>query len=98
MNARTMTSVELREHILDSTEQLLGRHGYRKMTMEDVAREAGIGKGTTYLHFPSKEELVLSTVDRITDELIEKLTAIAHSKPSVIDRLQRMIVMRVMFR
>ena len=32
-----------------------------------VAEEAGIGKGTVYLHFPSKEEAVLSHVDRIVE-------------------------------
>ena len=93
-----MTATQLREHILDATERLLGRYGYRKMTMEDVAREAGIGKGTTYLHFPSKQELVLSTVDRLIDELIEKLNEIARSDASVVARLQQMIVLRVMFR
>ncbi|MCK7478511.1 MAG: TetR/AcrR family transcriptional regulator [Candidatus Moduliflexus flocculans] len=35
------------------------------MTMQDVARQVGIGKGTIYLHFPSKEELVLAHIDRI---------------------------------
>lgn len=98
MSAKSMNATELREHILNSTERLLGSHGYRKMTMEDVAREAGIGKGTTYLYFPSKEELVLSTVDRLVDELIEKLNEIAHSDAAVVDRLQLMLVTRVMFR
>lgn len=56
-----------RDRILDAAERLLGRFGYRKMTIDDIAAEAGIGKGTVYLSFPSKEELVLSTVDRIVD-------------------------------
>ena len=33
--------------------------------MDDLAREVGIGKGTIYLHFRSKEELALSHIDRI---------------------------------
>ena len=33
-----------RDLILDATERLLGRLGYQKTTMEDIAREAGIGK------------------------------------------------------
>jgi AcrR family transcriptional regulator len=98
MSAKSMNATELREHILNTTERLLGSYGYRKMTMEDVAREAGIGKGTTYLYFPSKEELVLSTIDRLVDELIEKLNEIARSDAAVAHRLRLMLVTRVMFR
>ncbi len=36
----------MRDKILDATERLLARYGYAKMTVEDIAREAGIGKGT----------------------------------------------------
>ena len=38
--------VIMRDKILDATERLLSRYGYAKMTVEDIAREAGIGKGT----------------------------------------------------
>jgi AcrR family transcriptional regulator len=89
---------ELRESILDATDRLLARHGYRKMTMEDVAHDAGIGKGTTYLYFPSKEELVLGTIDRLVTRLAERLRAIAAGGGSATERLRRMLVERVLFR
>ncbi|GAC1395003.1 MAG: hypothetical protein NVSMB65_13760 [Chloroflexota bacterium] len=38
------------ERILDAAATLLVRWGYRKTTLDDVAREAGVGKGTIYLH------------------------------------------------
>ena len=63
----------VRDRILDAAEDLLGRFGYRKMTVEDIAAEAGIGKGTVYLSFPSKEEVVLSTIDRIVDRVCEAM-------------------------
>jgi AcrR family transcriptional regulator len=65
---------DVREAILDATERLLARYGYRKMTVEDIAREVGIGKGSIYLHFSSKEEVVLSHVDRIVQRLKERLS------------------------
>lgn len=40
-----------RDRILDAAERLLGRFGYRKMTVEDIAVEARIGNGTVYLSF-----------------------------------------------
>jgi len=45
------------ERLLDVATTLLVRWGYRKTTIDDVAREAGVGKGTIYLHFEDKENL-----------------------------------------
>ena len=88
----------MRDKILDATERLLARYGYAKMTVEDIAREAGIGKGTIYLHFPSKEEVVLSRIDRMVERLVAELRAIAASKKPPAERLRTMLVTRVLFR
>ena len=88
----------VKDAILDATDRLLARYGYRKMTVEDIAHEAGIGKGTIYLHFDSKEEVVLSHVDRIVDRLKERLSEICHSDAPAAERLRQMLLTRVMFR
>jgi len=88
----------VRDSILDATDRLLARFGYRKMTVEDIAAEAGIGKGTIYLHFTSKEEVVLSHIDRIVERLNSRLSEIAGSEASTADRLRLMLVTRVLFR
>ena len=89
----------VRESILDATDRLLARFGYRKMTVDDIALEAGIGKGTIYLHFSSKEEVVLSHVDRIVDRLKQQhLAVIARSKITAPERIRQMLLARVLFR
>jgi AcrR family transcriptional regulator len=88
----------VRDSILDATDRLLARYGYRKMTVEDIAGEAGIGKGTIYLHFSSKEEVVLCHIDRIVDRLKERLQEIAASDAVVAEKLRRMLLTRVLFR
>lgn len=95
---RTARREDIRDLILDAVDGLLARFGYRKMTMEDVAGEVGIGKGTIYLHFPSKEELVLAHVDRIADRVVARLREAASSAETPERRLRRMLALRVMDR
>jgi AcrR family transcriptional regulator len=89
---------DIRDLILNAVDTLLARFGYGKMTMEDVARQVGIGKGTIYLHFPSKKELVLAHIDRIAATVVRKLQDLATSSDSIDRRLRRMLVVRVLHR
>ena len=90
------TREDIRDLILDATDRLLARYGYRKMTMEDLAQEVCIGKGTIYLHFPSKEDVVLSHVDRIVARLTDESRKIARGGGTPASRLRRMPVPRAM--
>ena len=89
---------DIRDLILDAVDVLLAKFGYRKMTMEDVARQVGIGKGTIYLHFPSKDELILSHIDRIADRVAARLREIADSSESYPKRIREMLAARVLVR
>lgn len=87
-----------RDAILDATDRLLARYGYKKMTIDDLAHEVGIGKGSVYLHFTSKEEIALSHIDRIIEGLKARLATIAADSGSVETRLHQMLVERVLHR
>ncbi len=67
------------EHILDVAAELLGRLGYRRVTVDDVADAAGIGKGTIYLHWKTREALFVAVLLReflgAMDTLIAGLSA-----------------------
>ncbi|HEY6407856.1 MAG TPA: TetR/AcrR family transcriptional regulator [Ktedonobacteraceae bacterium] len=67
------------ERILDAATTLLVRWGYRKTTIDDVAREAGVGKGTIYLHWKDKNELFRAAIwrerQRYSDELQRRIAA-----------------------
>lgn len=53
-----MNEAARREQILQAAERLLEHYGPQKTTVADVAREAGIGVGSVYLEFPSKEAII----------------------------------------
>jgi AcrR family transcriptional regulator len=52
------------ERVLDAAADLLVRWGYQKVTIDEIARQAGIGKGTVYLHFRTKEAIFLTVLLR----------------------------------
>ncbi|HQU93159.1 MAG TPA: TetR/AcrR family transcriptional regulator [Pyrinomonadaceae bacterium] len=90
--------VTTRDAILDATDRLLARYGYKKMTIDDLAKEVGIGKGSVYLHFESKQEIALSHIDRIVERLKTSLYATAQSKGTPEKKLRRMLIDRVLIR
>ena len=98
VRSQSTSAAGQRDRILDAAERLLGRFGYRKMTVDDIATEAGIGKGTVYLSFPSKEEVVLSTVDRIVERVCTAMKEEAARDAPASDRLRAMLRARVLVR
>lgn len=59
------------DHILDVTAELLQAHGYRRVSIDDVAARAQIGKGTIYLHWRSREALFWAALQRETIRLLD---------------------------
>ena len=53
------------EEILDAAMRVFCRRGFHKTNLEEVAREAGISKGTIYLYFKNKEDLFIAAAQRV---------------------------------
>jgi len=51
-----------RQHVLDAALLIFARYGYRKTSVEDVARAADISRPGLYLYFPSKQDLFRAAV------------------------------------
>jgi AcrR family transcriptional regulator len=87
----------VQQTILAACERALARHGYRRMTMEDVCEEAHLARRTLYLHFPNKEALVNATIL----EMIARTQA-AMSEPlqggTGLDSLRGMLIGRILIR
>jgi TetR/AcrR family transcriptional regulator, regulator of autoinduction and epiphytic fitness len=73
---------QLREDaILDAARVLLAQKGFTAMTLEDVIAEVGIAKPTLYQHFPSKEALGVSALQKTLRDMHDHLQALAASLP-----------------
>jgi AcrR family transcriptional regulator len=59
------------ERILDAAAELMLRWGYNKTTIDDIARYAGVAKGTIYLHWKTREDLFTALMRREYIRLVE---------------------------
>src|ERR1022692_5168698 len=79
LSRREEASELRRSAILRAARMVFSRQGYAETVVDDIAVQAGIGKGTLYLYFPSKEQIYLAalledarTLDRLTREGMTK--------------------------
>jgi len=70
--ARVRDGRSTREAILAAAMRLMGVHGYRNTSLDDVLRESGVGKGNFYHHFRSKEELGYAILDQLVAGFLER--------------------------
>ncbi|KYF54615.1 hypothetical protein BE08_11885 [Sorangium cellulosum] len=78
------------ERILDAAADLVLRWGYKRVTIDEVAKRAGIGKGTVYLHWRTREALFLAVLARDSVKMYERLIAVIREDPAEI-LLHRML-------
>ena len=68
-----MVEKDKRQRIMHAAEKLFSSRRFHEITTDDVARQAGVGKGTIYRHFRDKDDLFFETVVTGFDELCELL-------------------------
>ncbi|MHC4549258.1 MAG: TetR/AcrR family transcriptional regulator [Planctomycetota bacterium] len=85
-----------REAILQAAWRLIRQYGYAKATVSDIAREAEVGKGTAYLYFRSKRDIMLALVDRTNERLTQDLEQIAAGREPPRERLRACLLHRVL--
>ena len=62
-----------RARVLAAAERLFAARGARAVSMEDIAREAGVGKGTLYRRYPDRAALAVALLDEHERRLQERL-------------------------
>jgi AcrR family transcriptional regulator len=65
MSPRPDVSEERKAQIMDAAQEVFIQKGINEARMDDIAQQTGLSKGTLYLYFKSKENLVTAILDRI---------------------------------
>lgn len=79
---------EKREAILAAALTLFGHYGYRRTSIDDIAQEAGIAKGTVYLYFKSKEEIFRALSRQLLDQVLLTAETARHASASIAERIR----------
>jgi len=86
-----------RGEILDAAGVVFSKSGFAKTTIDQVAVEAGLGKGTIYQYFKSKKELFLAVgrngMDKLKDTMIEEI----EQEKDPVDRIEKAIRTHLLF-
>lgn len=83
-----------REQILKIASELFSEKSYHDVTVDEIAGEVGVAKGTIYLYFPSKERLYLEILEdsfEAIESLLEKEIAKGDSAPLKLKKVLRLI-------
>jgi AcrR family transcriptional regulator len=77
--------------ILKTGKELFWKFGFRRVTVEEICKEAGVSKMTYYKYFPNKMELATTILDEVFDESIYKIKKL-HDEHESPDKTLRKIL------
>lgn len=80
-----------RDRLLDAAEAQFRRFGYRRTTVDEITRAAGTGKGSFYLHFPSKEAAYLAVVETSLERFLGRAADALHREGAAPDRMRALV-------
>jgi TetR/AcrR family transcriptional regulator, cholesterol catabolism regulator len=81
--------MDILEKILSASTELFRQYGFKAVTMDDIARRAGISKKTLYQHFANKHEVVNETVVWYKCKISDQCQAIIDESDNPIDAMLR---------
>jgi AcrR family transcriptional regulator len=88
---------DVKQKILNAAQERLWHYGFKKTTIDEIATDAGVGKGTVYLYFDSKEDIALTIMAAYKEETIELQEAIVRDASlAPIEKLRQILLLPIM--
>lgn len=75
-----MQHLEKRECILDAMQDLMNQNLAETISVSDIAKKAGIGKGSIYYYFQSKNDIIEAVIERSYSNAIEESKRLVSSR------------------
>src|SRR5258706_3438705 len=83
--------------LLSAARRVFSRKGFHDATIDDIAHEAGVAKGTVYLYFKSKQDIYLDALRDGVETLIQEMLAAVTGPGAAEAKLRQLIAVKLAF-
>jgi AcrR family transcriptional regulator len=90
MSPRPNVSDERKAQILNAAEGVFTKRGFNEARMDDIAEKTGLSKGTLYLYFKSKDDLIIAILERIFQREFRQLEDLQQDDSSASDAMLKL--------
>src|ERR1700733_5278561 len=87
METTVSHDVSTEERILDAAESCMSRLGLRRVSMTDVAVQAGVSRGSVYFHFGDRATLVDAVLTRVATRFVTSSAPVISCRPTLVDQV-----------
>ncbi|MFC1873446.1 TetR/AcrR family transcriptional regulator [Chloroflexota bacterium] len=91
MNGFERRKAKKKEGILKAAQELFQAHGFKKVSINDIARTADVSPVTIYNHFNSKDILIREVIKNLLDNMMSKYRNIIYGKGSFLKKMETII-------
>jgi AcrR family transcriptional regulator len=81
--------------ILDAARDLYWKHGFRRVSVDEICKKANVSKMTFYKYFPDKVELAKSIFNNVVEEGEEKVRQIMNEESLASEKINKLMLMKL---
>ncbi|MCD4828626.1 MAG: TetR/AcrR family transcriptional regulator [Candidatus Cloacimonetes bacterium] len=86
------TQIDKKERIAQAALEVFKKYGYHKTSIADIAKEAGLGKGTIYYYFDSKEDIYVEILGNQAETTFRRLEEQLRQEKDVREKLRLLFI------
>jgi AcrR family transcriptional regulator len=84
-----------KKQIMTAGKELFWKHGFKRVTVEEICAAASVSKMTFYKHFTNKMELVKAIMEKLTGETLERYEKIMNSDIPFTEKIELQLQMKM---
>lgn len=81
--------------IIEAGRELFWKHGFRRVTIDEICSKADVSKMTFYKYFPDKIELAKSVFDKVVSEGEERMKSIMKEDSLPTEKIKKMVMLKL---
>jgi len=94
---RKTRQINQKDRILQAGEKIFARKGFHLATLEEIARDADLAKGTIYLHFLNKADLFVSVIEKKLNILLKKIKEVVREEGPPVEKIRKVTEIHLRF-